>query len=701
MPDYKQIKWDEKSNLILNDYKHTYPEYYVKATIRTDKSINILFTPGNEIGSYFSYDVAVRIWSGNRDNRNNAIIYGRSRWSWSITNKNNLSININDFKSSELPIYIEPLCQGCSNGGDCIPFSEPGSTSYIYEVIKSHTHINKPSVPRVIKTTAKTATLAAIESNCEIGIKIGNKYEWKTDNSNGSGIIFNKSSQDIQDEFKVRKKCSCSSYYESDSIKLNYWNIYSTTPTNQGTYHKLKFIGNNIVGTNGKATTKIEYKLYKVVNNIETLKEIKSGMSGTVITFENLDPASYYRCKMNTIGIEDNTTIAGRYTAKPFTAIDEITNISLGSINLNINVKKNETKNLTCKIYIAEVGDESNKQLIRSINIDSDINTSVLIDDDDLITTTEEKNYKIILIYSGTSINGTDDSENITITNNHIFTSLSRNTRNIYIIKNASSKALRTNIDLTLTDLSEEMPTNKLEYYYCLKLANEEPPINLNEYTKTTANVTSSLIYGNTVLRYYLDSDIIINNLFQDTSYKIYGKLVYTESQSNIQTFSGVTEFKTKKMDININNININKKNVNIKYNPLISNASTKKDAITNELFQMIDPVLYMVPISNQTIPNNYEEVIINGQTLYKYIGTKFSKRNYTSVEYMELIYTDLLLGQNYRIDIGYSDGKNEFKHTLLFKTDDEACIYVFYNGNWKKCVPYIFYNGNWKKCGG
>ena len=736
-PEYKIIKWNGESILTLDNYKHTNPVYHVKITIYKDKTINILFYPytdaDNVYGNnwYFDYDVAVRIWKNNRNNRDSASTYGRTHWKWGSYDKNSKDLTITDFKNCDLPIYIEPLCQGCdSNKQNCAPFiREDDSTSFIYEIIQDHEHIEKPNPPTIISVTATKVKLSA-EKGTQIGLKkSNNNYEYKKDN--GNGVEFDKV-YDI-DKFITRKKCSCGTFYQSNELSVKYWTITSNTPTSQKTYHQLTFKATHKAGTNDTTINrKIVYDLYKITKNnnkeiiSKELKEQKKELSGFDVLFTDLDTASNYRCEMYTEGIPDNKIYQERSTDKPYEATDSITDISLGEVKLNLNVKKNKTKNLKYNIYLVEgtiTNVSSSDELIlkKSENISADLNNKEISIGD--IPTTNAKDYTIVIVYKGTSESQNDysnTSETITTTHFLYFTSISRQNANINISVNSiSSKSVVYSMKLYL-DASEAFTIdNNTELSYCITNSNVTPNnSNYNLLDNNKIHTKEETIDGATCVKYYIN-DILKTRLTHDTKYWIHMQLKFKNNNEDI-TYTGLQDFTTKKLSVT-SSISLSNNEITISYKPYLNNKPQIYDNIlvtTGEYpnekryYSIYDETIYLIPNNSTDIIDNdkYDQTIYNGITVYEYNKDLYrengdyisSTTNHLNKSITKKFKTqNLIPGYTYILDYKLTDGVNNVGNDIEFKYDYDGYIYIFHNGSWKKCVPYIFHNGSWKKCSG
>ena len=730
-PEYKIIKWNEELILTLDDYKHTNPVYHVKITIYKDKTIKILFYPytntDNVYGNnwYFNYDVAVRIWKNNRNDRDGAKIYGRTHWSWSSYNKNNIDLTITDFQNCDLPIYIEPLCQGCdSNEQNCVPFSEYGSTSFIYEVIQDHKHISKPNPPTIVSVTATKVKLSA-EKGAQIGLKkSNNNYIYKTDN--GNGVEFDKvNSTDI---FITRKKCSCGTFYQSNEVSVKYWTIINKTPTSQKTYHQLTFKATHTAGTGDTVNRKIVYNLYKITKNnngviiSKVFKEQKKESSGVDVLFTDLDTASNYRCEMYTEGISDNSIYQERWTDKPYEATDSITEVSLGEVTLNLDVKKNKTKNLRYDIYLLE-GTKNNISVsgltaIKSnTNISNNLNENITISSN--ISSTIAKNYTIVIVYKGASESQNDysnTSETITTTHYLHFTSISRQDADMYVmISNISSKCVIYGMKLYL-DESEALEIDEnTKFYYCITNNNTPPKDSkYNLLDDTRIHSKEETIDGATCVKYYIN-DILETRLTHNKKYWIHMKLIFKNNNEYI-TYTGLRDFTTKKLSVT-SSISLSNNEITISYKSYLDNTPQIYDNILiskqsdeQKNYSINNETIYLIPNNSTDIIDNdkYDQTIYNGITVYKYNKNLYRENgDYISCSssYLNKSITkkfktqNLIPGYTYILDYTLTDGVNYVSNDIEFKIDYGGYIYIFHNGSWKKCIPYIFHNGSWKKC--
>ena len=737
MSGYKIIKWDGESILTLKDYKHEKPVYHVKITIYKDKTIEVLFYPYTEedhvLGDNwrFEFHVGVRIWQGSRDNINNAKTYeSKDTWGWNSYNRNDndkqLTLKITDFKNCSLPIYIEPLCQGCDPSWQkCMPFNEnDGSTSFIYEIIQDHEHIEKPNPPTIISVTATKVKLSA-EKGTQIGLKkSNNNYEYKKDN--GNGVEFDKV-YDI-DKFITRKKCSCGTFYQSNEVLVKYWTITST-PIDQKTYHQLTFKATHKAGTNDTTVNrKIVYDLYKITKNNngviirKVLKEQKKESSGVDVLFTDLDTASTYGCEMYTENIPDNKIYQERWTDKPYEATDSITDVSLGEVKLNLNVKKNKTKNLKYNIYLVEgtitnVSSLSGETPKESEFFSTDLNNKEISIGD--IPTTNAEDYTIVIEYKGTSESQNDysnTSETITTTHFLYFTSISRQNANINISVNSiSSKSVVYGMKLYLKSSEAFTIDNNTELSYCITNSNVTPNnSNYNLLDNNKIHTKEETIDGTICVKYYIN-DILETRLKHDTKYWIHMQLKFKNNNEDI-TYIGLQDFTTKKLSV-ASTITLNNDELTILYKPYLDNIPQIYDNIllttdSNEKYYSIKNTerIYLIPNnSTDNINNdNYNQIISNGMIMYKYNKDLYiengdyisSTTSYLNNSITKKFKTqNLIPGYNYILDYSLTDGVNIINNNIEFKYDYDGYIYIFHNGSWKKCAPYIFHNGSWKKC--
>jgi hypothetical protein len=727
-PTYKVILWDGQSNLTLDRYIHTNPIYYVNITISSTKVITAKFTHiDRSNGHYwFGYDIALRIWQGNRNKRTNANIYGKQRWTWdNVYNPNNLTITVNDFKNCDLPIYIEPLCQGCDtpNYLDCVPFSEYGSSSFIYEVIKSHICIN-PDIPILNNVTGKTTTLSTV-NNYQIGIRTSNNnYIYKK--YNGTGIIFDKINS--TDYFIVRKTCDCGKILTSNEKKVTYWTINgNATPTNQNTFHKLTFSAKHSAGTEANSNNKqIIYKLYKILKRDSNYKiideeyiEYKKGLSGGSVTFNNLDPATNYNCKMCTDGIEDNITSQQRWTSKPYTATDEISDISLGKVELKLYINKNQTGKLKYNIYIGEVSLNNVNELqpIKSGEYDIDENIpSVINISIDNITTTEEKQYKIFIVYNGVSksqTNYNDSSECIETIHTHTFTSIYRNKKELKLsIKKITSRCINFNINLTLKESEALQLTgnNAVNFFYCIN----EMGTNINNYIQINnnkINYNNITIDGENYIEYFIRSGYIISNLKHNISYNLLFKI----EDNNTLLYNNNISFSTKKFELEEINTDIIDNKITIIFTPKIGLINKKYDEIIGgpSTFSFKYHTLYLIPKNNQDIISNnnfVEDYDTDNRRIYIY---RIDPTINNSGDSINVIYKNLIYDHEYEYRCGFTDGNknqynidnniyggiNQIDKLIRFRIDYEGCVYIYDGEKWNKCIMYIYDGENWKMC--
>lgn len=510
MATYKSISWDRSKTLEIKNYKHTKPVYYVNITL-TNSKITANFVPQTNIfGAYFGFSIGVKVWSGSRSGESSATIYGKKQWIWgnsySYTHESSDDTSIIiDISGMNLPLYIQPVCTGCDhNNNNTIyhEFCETGCDSYVYEIKKAHTHINNPEAPTIIKTSGTTITVQA-SSGCEVGeIKgDGNGYvsSWKTLDSNNQ-YTFTGYSKGSTHKFRVRKKCSCGTYYYNDSESATTWNITNKTASKQGYFYKATCKAIHTPGSKGSSNTTIHYDLYKVTYNssgkeisrkaIYTGNNGKTASSGTAVTFTGLTQNTNYVCVAYSTGIKnkngtyDNKVEMKTKTSQVFSVLSTTASkANTSGFNIDTQVKHNDALNVKCNI---EVYDGSNNNPVtKTASLPNDSSVSTLFD-----TLSFGTRYTIKCIYIG---NSKDINEIYTITKT-LVTSTKNADINIENIKR-SARAVKfdvsTNVDIQ-AHINDDANSNRYTFYKCIKIFND------NNEEVSYDEILSNMGYNNT-----------------------------------------------------------------------------------------------------------------------------------------------------------------------------------------------------------
>lgn len=687
-------KWDQNSDLVLPLYKHTNPPFDVKITIYKDKRIEVRFIPNLKYDYRFNYHIGVKIWNNNRDNINNARSYiSNNAWSWnaSYNNGSDYIFNITDFKNSNLPIYILPLCEGCSsNIGQCVPFNEYGASNYVCEIQQDHIHETYSALLNVRNITAKTVTVEPLDKKtCEIGILKNNKYEYYQ--YIGNPIKINKYGS-ISDLFLMRKRCSCNTIYlYNNRTSIKYWSIADKYKYSYNKYYykKLKFKFANIhpdpYTANNNISEKIKYVLYKYNSN-GTKQQIKSksANSDVEIIFDELQPNTKYYCEGYTEGVTDNKIGIDLYTANHFSCEQDVSiNKDTKKINIKMNITLNDDTRVNYQIKLYKNNEEVNDidPIIGSTTQSGEISKSI-----DYTTSSESKFIgvnKIKVTYTGYS-KGQDTIEIIKENNIEEIYNVDGMYISSYEIENVTTRAVKINLNF------KGIP-NGVDVYFLYKITNN--PNSNEEYKTLKINDEDAKLNNNDTFT------LIEDQLHHNLGYMMYYKFKTVESGSETELNSTFIPFKTKKLDLKLNHIN---------------------DSTLNEVYLSV-----AVYINDQLIKSNID--VISGSKidipvdrdkfkLYKinsnkksemYINAPDSNENINIISKNELdfrngkyyIKISKMFRGDYELKCTCTDGINEVSLEIDFVVR-ESCIYIYDSENekWLKLYPYIYTQGQWRK---